>query len=42
MRGDDFRPVEPYLLIGFGFLLVSLPAAWLVRRLERKLAYERT
>jgi polar amino acid transport system permease protein len=41
IRADDFRPVEPYLLIGIGFLLVSLPAAWLVRRLERRLEYER-
>ncbi|MEX0836001.1 MAG: ectoine/hydroxyectoine ABC transporter permease subunit EhuD, partial [Nitriliruptor sp.] len=41
IRAEDFRPVEPYLLIGVGFLLVSLPAAWLVRRLERRLAYER-
>lgn len=41
IRAEDFRPVEPFLLIGFGFLLVSLPAAWLVRRLERRLAYER-
>jgi polar amino acid transport system permease protein len=36
-----FRPVEPMTLIGIGFLLVSLPAAWLVRRLEKRLAYER-
>lgn len=42
VRGADFRPVEPYVLIGFGFLLASLPAAWAVRRLERKIAYERT
>jgi polar amino acid transport system permease protein len=42
IRSNDFRPVEPYLLIGLGFLLVSLPAAWLVRRLERRVAYERT
>jgi polar amino acid transport system permease protein len=41
LRAEDFRPVEPYLLIGVGFLLVSLPAAWLVRRLEERLAYER-
>jgi polar amino acid transport system permease protein len=41
IRAEDFRPVEPYLLIGVGFLLVSLPAAWLVRRLEKRLAYER-
>jgi len=34
--------VEPYTLIGIGFLMVSLPAAWLVRRLERHLTYERT
>jgi polar amino acid transport system permease protein len=42
VRGGDFRAVEPYLLMGVGFLLASLPAAWLVRRLERKIAYERT
>lgn len=33
--------VEPYTLIGIGFLMVSLPAAWLVRRLERRISYER-
>lgn len=37
-----FRPVEPYVLIGVGFLMASLPAAWLVRRLERYISYERT
>ncbi len=42
IRGEDFRPTEPYILAGIGFLLVSLPAAWAVRRLERKIAYERT
>lgn len=42
VRGEDFRVTEPYILVGVGFLLVSLPAAWLVRRLERKIAYERT
>ncbi len=41
IRADDFRPVEPYILIGVGFLLVSLPAAWLVRRLEERIEYER-
>jgi polar amino acid transport system permease protein len=41
IRNVDFRPVEPYLLIGVGFLLVSLPAAWLVRRLEERIEYER-
>jgi polar amino acid transport system permease protein len=41
IRSSDFRAVEPYLLIGVGFLLVSLPAAWLVRRLEERIAYER-
>lgn len=34
--------VEPYTLIGIGFLMVSLPAAWLVRRLERHVTYERS
>lgn len=42
VRGSDFRPTEPYILAGVGFLLVSIPAAWAVRRLERKIAYERT
>ena len=42
VRGEDFRVTEPYILVGVGFLLASLPAAWLVRRLERKIAYERT
>ncbi len=41
IRSSDFRAVEPYLLIGVGFLLVSLPAAWLVRRLEERISYER-
>lgn len=41
LRSADFRPVETYLLIGVGFLLVSLPAAWLVRRLEERIEYER-
>lgn len=42
VRGNDFRVTEPYILAGVGFLLASLPAAWLVRRLERRIAYERT
>ncbi|QGG96977.1 ectoine/hydroxyectoine ABC transporter permease subunit EhuD [Actinomarinicola tropica] len=42
VRNTDFRPVEPYILVGIGFLMASLPAAWAVRRLERKIAYERT
>lgn len=41
VRADDFRPVEPYLMAGLGFLLVSIPAAWLVRRLEERVSYER-
>jgi polar amino acid transport system permease protein len=41
IRGRAFRPVEPLILIGIGFLLVSLPAAWLVRRLEERVSYER-
>jgi polar amino acid transport system permease protein len=36
-----FRPVEAYLLIGIGFLLVSIPAAWGIRRLEKRIGYER-
>jgi polar amino acid transport system permease protein len=33
--------VEPYTLIGIGFLAVSIPSAFAVRRLERRLTYER-
>lgn len=42
VRGETFRPVEPLFLVGVGFLIASLPAAWAVRRLEEKIAYERT
>lgn len=42
ISGRLFRPVEPFTLIGIGFLAASLPAAWLIRRLERRIAYERT
>ncbi|MGK2929251.1 MAG: ectoine/hydroxyectoine ABC transporter permease subunit EhuD [Acidimicrobiales bacterium] len=42
IRGSDFRVTEPYILAGVGFLMASLPAAWLVRQLEKKIAYERT
>ncbi|WP_242636707.1 ectoine/hydroxyectoine ABC transporter permease subunit EhuD [Myceligenerans salitolerans] len=41
VRNDTFRATEPYLIAGVGFLLVSLPAAWLVRRLEKRISYER-
>jgi polar amino acid transport system permease protein len=41
VRGEDFRAVEPYIMAGVGFLMVSLPAAWAVRRLERRISYER-
>ncbi len=41
IRAREFRPIEPFLMIGVGFLLVSLPAAWLIRRLERRISYDR-
>jgi len=41
VRAEDFRPVEPYLMAGLGFLLLSIPAAWIVRRLEDRVSYER-
>lgn len=41
VRGDTFRVTEPFLLVGVGFLMVSLPAAWAVRRLEERISYER-
>lgn len=37
-----FGPIELYTLIGLGFLAVSLPSAFLLRRLERRIGYERT
>lgn len=37
-----FRQVETITLVGIGFLLVSIPSAWLIRRLEARVAYERT
>jgi polar amino acid transport system permease protein len=42
IRGEDFRVTEPFFLVGVGFLMASLPAAWAVRRLEERIAYERT
>lgn len=41
IKAETFRVVEPYLLIGVGFLLMSLPAAWAVRKLEKRISYER-
>lgn len=34
--------VEVFMVVGIAFLMVSLPAAWLLRRLERSVAYQRT
>ncbi|WP_214407480.1 ectoine/hydroxyectoine ABC transporter permease subunit EhuD [Pseudonocardia lacus] len=36
LSADSFRPVEPLTLAGLLFLLVSLPASILVRRMERR------
>ncbi|WP_409493882.1 ectoine/hydroxyectoine ABC transporter permease subunit EhuD [Amycolatopsis sp. cmx-11-12] len=36
---ETFRVIEPYTLAGVLFLLVSLPASILVRRLERRAAH---
>ena len=36
-----FRSVEPLTLVGVGFLVVSIPAAFLIRRLEGRIGYER-
>ncbi|MGH2803414.1 MAG: ectoine/hydroxyectoine ABC transporter permease subunit EhuD, partial [Thermoleophilaceae bacterium] len=38
---DSFRYLEPLTLAGLLYLLVSYPAAKLIRRLEHRLAYER-
>lgn len=37
-----FRAVEPITLVGVGFLLISIPSAFLIRRLERRIGYERS
>lgn len=39
-QSADFRTVEPFTIAGLLFLTVSIPAAALVRRLERRVAYE--
>ena len=36
-----FRPTEAFTLVGIGFLLVSIPAAFAIRRLEKRISYER-
>ncbi|MGH3978184.1 MAG: ectoine/hydroxyectoine ABC transporter permease subunit EhuD, partial [Pseudonocardiaceae bacterium] len=36
---ESFRYVEPYTIAGLFFLLLSYPAAVLVRRLERRVGY---
>lgn len=41
IRAESFRPIEPFLLIGVGFLMMSLPAAWALRKLEKRISYER-
>lgn len=38
---ESYRPFEPYTLIGVLFLVVSLPASWLVRWAETKLNRDR-
>ena len=40
LQSADFRTVEPFTIAGILFLLVSVPAAMAVRRLERRVAYE--
>ena len=40
IQSATFRTVEPYTLAGLLFLAVSIPAAMLVRRVERRVAYE--
>jgi len=40
LQSSDFRTVEPFTIAGILFLMVSIPAAMSVRRLERRVAYE--
>jgi polar amino acid transport system permease protein len=42
IQAQTFRGLEPYTMAGVLFLAVSVPLAILVRRLERRLAYQRT
>jgi len=37
-----FRPTELFTMVGVGFLLVSIPAGYLIRQLERRIGYDRT
>lgn len=41
MAGSDYRYLEPLTLVGLLFLAVSIPAAFLIRRLEKRLAFTR-
>ncbi|MGI8791820.1 MAG: ectoine/hydroxyectoine ABC transporter permease subunit EhuD [Acidimicrobiales bacterium] len=41
VTSSTFRPVEAYTMVGLGFLAVSIPAAFLIRRLERRIGYDR-
>lgn len=40
IQSAEFRTVEPFTIAGLLFLVVSVPAAAFVRRLERRVAYE--
>lgn len=40
LQSADFRTVEPFTIAGILFLMVSIPAAMAVRRIERRVAYE--
>lgn len=42
IEGDTFRSLEVYTMAGLLFLAVSLPAAGLVRLLEKRYAFQRT
>lgn len=42
VNSAQLRPVEAFTMVGLGFLAVSIPSAFLIRRFERRFAYERT
>lgn len=42
IQSESFRGLEPFTLAGVLFLAVSVPAAFLVRLLERRYGFERT
>lgn len=41
IQNDTFRTTETFFWAGVGFLLLTVPATYIVRQLERRLAIKR-